>query len=139
PTKAICCRIFTPALPDYPAASLRDFLSGASRICERFHRTVLDEFYRIAFRKKIYHNIDELQADLDAWLVEYNYCRPHQGRWCFGKTPQLGTGPGRPPPEPGPNPAFLFERSRSSPRSTLPVSTEVECPPGRCRICRTGK
>ena len=56
-------------------------------ICERFHRTVLDEFYRIAFRKKIYHTIDELQADLDAWLVEYNYCRPHQGRWCFGKTP----------------------------------------------------
>src|ERR1700694_3582519 len=23
-------------------------------ICERFHRTVLDEFYRVAFRKKIY-------------------------------------------------------------------------------------
>jgi hypothetical protein len=56
-------------------------------ICERFHRTVLDEFYRIAFRKKIYHAIDELQADLDAWLVEYNYRRAHQGRWCFGKTP----------------------------------------------------
>ena len=56
-------------------------------ICERFHRTVLDEFYRIAFRKKIYHTIDELQADLDAWLVEYNCRRPHQGRWCFGKTP----------------------------------------------------
>ena len=56
-------------------------------ICERFHRTVLDEFYRIAFRKKIYDTIDELQTDLDAWLVEYNYRRPHQGRWCFGKTP----------------------------------------------------
>src|SRR6202049_4121853 len=56
-------------------------------ICERFHRTVLDEFYRIAFRKKIYRTIDELQADLDAWLVEYNERRPHQGRWCFGKTP----------------------------------------------------
>src|SRR5215831_3087697 len=55
--------------------------------CERFHRTVLDEFYRIAFRKKIYRTLDELQADLDAWLVEYNYRRPHQGRWCFGKTP----------------------------------------------------
>src|SRR5215472_3344715 len=41
-------------------------------ICERFHRTVLDEFYRIAFRKKIYHTLDELQTDLDAWLVEYN-------------------------------------------------------------------
>ena len=56
-------------------------------ICERFHRTVLDEFYRVAFRKKIYQTIDELQADLDAWVVEYNLRRPHQGRWCFGKTP----------------------------------------------------
>ncbi len=56
-------------------------------IGERFHRTVLDEFYRIAFRKKIYRMIDELQADLDAWLVDYNEVRSHQGRWCFGKTP----------------------------------------------------
>jgi transposase InsO family protein len=56
-------------------------------ICERFHRTVLDEFYRIAFRKKIYPAIDELQTDLDTWLVDYNQQRPHQGRWCFGKTP----------------------------------------------------
>src|ERR1051325_3971064 len=56
-------------------------------ICERFHRTVLDEFYRIAFRKKIYRTIEELQVDLDAWLTDYNQQRPHQGRWCFGKTP----------------------------------------------------
>jgi transposase InsO family protein len=49
-------------------------------ICERFHRTVLDEFYRIAFRKKIYHSIDALQADLDTWLVDYNCRRPNQGR-----------------------------------------------------------
>jgi transposase InsO family protein len=56
-------------------------------ICERFHRTVLDEFYRVAFRKKIYRTIEELQTDLDAWVVEYNHQRPHQGRWCYGKTP----------------------------------------------------
>ena len=56
-------------------------------ICERFHRTVLEEFYRIAFRKKIYRTIDELQRDLDQWLKEYNEERPHQGRWCYGKTP----------------------------------------------------
>jgi hypothetical protein len=31
--------------------------------------------------------IDELQADLDLWICEYNETRPHQGRWCFGKTP----------------------------------------------------
>src|SRR5947207_6563134 len=30
-------------------------------ICERFHRTLLDEFYRVAFRKKIYRTIEELQ------------------------------------------------------------------------------
>jgi transposase InsO family protein len=56
-------------------------------ICERFHKTVLDEFYRVAFRKKLFHSIEELQADLDAWLREYNELRTHQGRWCFGKTP----------------------------------------------------
>jgi transposase InsO family protein len=56
-------------------------------ICERFHKTLLNEFYRIAFRKKLYRSIEELQIDLDAWLCEYNEQRPHQGRWCFGKTP----------------------------------------------------
>jgi hypothetical protein len=48
---------------------------------------VLNEFYRIAFRKKVYRSIDELQADLDVWIREYNEARPHQGRCCFGKTP----------------------------------------------------
>src|SRR6266700_601578 len=56
-------------------------------ICERFHKTVLTEFSRVAFRKKVYRSIDELQVDLDLWLCEYNETRPHQGRWCFGKTP----------------------------------------------------
>jgi hypothetical protein len=56
-------------------------------ICERFHKTVLNEFYRVAFGKKVYRSIDELQADLDVWIREYNEERPHQGRWCFGKTP----------------------------------------------------
>jgi transposase InsO family protein len=56
-------------------------------ICERFHKTVLNEFYRVAFRKKVYRSIDELQVDLDAWVRDYNEARPHQGRWCYGKTP----------------------------------------------------
>jgi hypothetical protein len=41
----------------------------------------------VAFRKKLYRAIAELQRDLDAWLAEYNEERPHQGRWCYGKTP----------------------------------------------------
>jgi transposase InsO family protein len=56
-------------------------------IVERFHKTVLNEFYRVAFRKRIYSSIAELQVDLDAWIRSYNEERPHQGRWCFGKTP----------------------------------------------------
>ncbi len=56
-------------------------------ICERFNKTILNEFYRVAFRKKLYRSIEELQADLDLWMEEYNETRPHQGRWCYGKTP----------------------------------------------------
>uniref|UniRef100_A0A0S4U0B0 Integrase family protein n=1 Tax=Ralstonia solanacearum TaxID=305 RepID=A0A0S4U0B0_RALSL len=56
-------------------------------IVERLHKTMLNEFYRVAFRKKIYTSIDALQADLDAWLDQYNNEREHQGRWCYGKTP----------------------------------------------------
>ena len=56
-------------------------------ICERFHKTMLNEFYRVAYLKKIYRTLEELQADLDVWIQEYNEQRPHQGRWCYGKTP----------------------------------------------------
>jgi hypothetical protein len=56
-------------------------------ICERFHRTIQDEFYAISFRKKLYSTIEELQADLDAWLDQYNNERTHSGKYCFGKTP----------------------------------------------------
>ena len=46
---------------------------------ERFHRTVLDEFFRTAFRTKLYASVEQLQADLDRWLEHYNRERPHQG------------------------------------------------------------
>lgn len=56
-------------------------------ICERFHKTILDEFYQVTFRKKIYSTLDELQKDLDDWLVYYNNERTHQGKMCCGRTP----------------------------------------------------
>jgi transposase InsO family protein len=56
-------------------------------IVERFHKTMLNEFYRITFRKKIYTNLADLQADLEMWLKEYNEERVHQGRRCYGRTP----------------------------------------------------
>ena len=56
-------------------------------ICERFHKTIQEEFYSTAFRKTLYSNLEQLQVDLDAWLEEYNVQRPHSGKYCFGKTP----------------------------------------------------
>jgi transposase InsO family protein len=56
-------------------------------IGERFHKTMLNEFYRVAFRKKIYRTLEERQADLDGWMEDSNQQRSHQGRWCDGKTP----------------------------------------------------
>jgi len=56
-------------------------------ICERFHRTIQEEFYAVAFRKKVFESIEELQVDLNKWLDEYNLNRTHQGKYCYGKTP----------------------------------------------------
>lgn len=56
-------------------------------ICERFQKTVLDEFYRVNFRKKLYETLEQLQVDLDQFIKYYNTERTHQGRWCYGKTP----------------------------------------------------
>lgn len=46
-------------------------------ICERFHKTILQEFYQVAFRRKIYQSIEELQHDLDDWMAYYNSVRTH--------------------------------------------------------------
>jgi transposase InsO family protein len=56
-------------------------------ICERFHKTVLQEFYQVALRKNLYHDIESLQKDLDEWLFYYNNERTHQGKMCLGRTP----------------------------------------------------
>lgn len=56
-------------------------------ICERFHKTIQNEFYCTAFRKKIYRSLEELQSDLDEWVFSYNKDRTHTGKYCYGKTP----------------------------------------------------
>ena len=56
-------------------------------ICERFHKTILQEFYQVTFRKKLYHELESLQKDLDSWIDYYNNKRTHQGKICNGKTP----------------------------------------------------
>lgn len=75
------------AIEDIDHTRTRTKSPQTNGICERFHKTLLDEFYRVAFRKKLYDTVEALQHDLDAWVATYNEQRTHQGRWCFGKTP----------------------------------------------------
>jgi transposase InsO family protein len=56
-------------------------------ICERFHQTIQNEFYASAFRRKLYHSLEELQRDVDEWMQRYNAERTHSGKYCYGKTP----------------------------------------------------
>lgn len=56
-------------------------------ICERFHKTIQDEFYATAFRRKLYTSLEQLQTDVDEWIESYNRQRTHSGKHCFGKTP----------------------------------------------------
>ena len=74
-------------LEDIDHSKTRAKSPQSNGICERFHKTVLDEFYRVAFRKKVYGSLEELQKDLDLWLIEYNEQRVHSGKYCYGKTP----------------------------------------------------
>ena len=75
------------ALEDIDHSKTKAKSPQTNGICERFHKTVLNEFYQIAFRKKVYTSLEELQADLDKWMADYNEERPHSGRYCYGKTP----------------------------------------------------
>ena len=56
-------------------------------ICERFHKTILQEFYQVTFRKNLSSSLEQLQSDLDIWLNFYNNERTHQGKMCCGRTP----------------------------------------------------
>jgi transposase InsO family protein len=54
---------------------------------ERLNQTVQEEFYKVAFRKKLYRSLPEIQADLDEFMAWYNMDRTNQGRHCQGRTP----------------------------------------------------
>mgnify|MGYP000757057446 FL=1 len=75
------------AVEDIDHSKIKAKSPQTNGICERFNRTVQNEFYAIAFRKKIYTSIEQLQADLDMWMNSYNTQRTHSGKYCFGKTP----------------------------------------------------
>jgi transposase InsO family protein len=56
-------------------------------IVERFHRTLLDEHFRVEGRPTWFETVEEMQVALDAYLVIYDAERTHQGRGMNGRTP----------------------------------------------------
>ena len=75
------------ALNDIDHTKTRVKSPQTNGICERFHKTILQEFYQVSFRKKLYEDMDSLQKDLDEWMFYYNNERTHQGKMCCGRTP----------------------------------------------------
>jgi hypothetical protein len=75
------------SIEDVDHSKTKAFSPQTNGICERFHKTMKEEFYDTAFRKKIYLSLDELQKDVDIWLKYYNEERTHSGKFCYGKTP----------------------------------------------------
>lgn len=55
--------------------------------CERFQRTIFEEFYQPVFRKKFFKNLQELQRDLEQYLTYYNFDRAHFGLLKTGSKP----------------------------------------------------
>jgi transposase InsO family protein len=75
------------AVEDIDHSKTRARRPQSNGICERFHKTLKNEFFDIVFRKKIYRTLEELQTDLDQWIHDYNHSRTHSGKYCYGKTP----------------------------------------------------
>ena len=75
------------ALNDIEHTKNKAMSPQTSGICERFHKTILQEFFQVTLRKKIYMTIEELQNDLDEWIQYYNNEPTHQGKMCCGRTP----------------------------------------------------
>ena len=62
---------------------------------ERLNQIIQNEFYKVAFRKKLYKSIEEIQTDLDLFMDGYNHERTNQGKYCQGRTPMKTLEDGR--------------------------------------------
>lgn len=75
------------SIEDIEHTTTKAYSAQTNGMCERFHKTMKNEFFDVAMRKKIYTQIDDLQRDLDSWLYYYNHDRTHSGKYCYAKTP----------------------------------------------------
>ena len=55
--------------------------------CERFHGTVLQEFFRVAFHREFFTSIDTLDARLQSWIEHYTTRRRNRSDYMRGRSP----------------------------------------------------
>lgn len=69
------------AVNDIEHTITKAYSPQANGICQRFHKTLLEEFYQTAFRTKIYNTLEELQLDLDEWVRDTIKMRHERYLW----------------------------------------------------------
>lgn len=57
-------------------------------VCERFHGTILTEFYRPHFHRGRVDDLALLDRSVQAWMCDYNNHRPNHGDYMNGRTPK---------------------------------------------------
>jgi transposase InsO family protein len=57
-------------------------------VVERFQGTLLDECWRPAFHRRRFTSTRQLQAEVDAWLIDYHHRRANHGDYMRGRTPR---------------------------------------------------
>ena len=56
-------------------------------VVERFHGTILQECWRLAFHRRRFTSRRQLQSTADAWLITYNHRRRNHSDYMRGRTP----------------------------------------------------
>ncbi len=57
------------AMNDIDHAKTKAMSTKKNGICERCHKTILNELYQITFLKKLYSYMEPLHKNLDEWVV----------------------------------------------------------------------
>ena len=73
--------------PGYLGAQDTYYVGNIKGVGHVYQQTFIDTYTKVAFRRKVYRSVEEIQLDLDAWLGQYNNERTHSGKYCYGKTP----------------------------------------------------
>lgn len=95
------------------------------RIVERFHRTLLDEYFRVEGRRTWFEVVEEMKTVLDEYIDGYNRKRPHQVRGMNGRTPARAFVEGLPKLPSAANAAETARSNKKKEKTTPETETQT--------------